>query len=196
MRLIGLTGRSGCGKTTVGAIARTMGIPVLDCDVIYREMTTSPSACLQAIAETFGTETVRDGTLYRPALREKVFSDPEALQKLNMLTAHYMRPEIESRLVSLNAPVVLLDAPTLFQSGLDSACDLILCVIASDETCIARIMQRDGIARDEANNRLANQFKNDFFIEHCDIVLYNEDDRDAFRDDASAVLNALRKGEI
>lgn len=196
MRLIGLTGRSGCGKTTVGAVAHALGIPVLDCDVIYREMTSSPSACLQAIAQAFGSQTVRGGTLYRPALREIVFSDPEALHTLDSITAAHMRPEIMARLAELDAPIVLLDAPTLFQSGLDAACDLILGVLASDETCIERIKKRDGIDCVAAKKRLENQYSNEFFIEHCDIVLYNENNEETFFNDAAEVLSALRKGEI
>ena len=191
MRLIGLTGRSGCGKTTVGQIARSMGIPVLDCDEIYREMTSSPSPCLHAIANAFGDETVRDGALYRPALRQKVFFDPNALQELNSITAQYMRPEIDSRIAEIDASIVLLDAPTLFQSGLDTACDLILCVIASDEVCIERIMKRDNIDDVSAKNRLENQYSNEFFIEHCDLVIYNENDRDVLCKDVYAVLHTL-----
>lgn len=191
MRLIGLTGRSGCGKTTVGRIAQLMGIPVLDCDEIYREMTSSSSPCLNAIANAFGEETVRNGALYRPALRQKVFFDPCALQALNSITAQYMRPEIERRLAEIDASIVLLDAPTLFQSGLDTACDLILCVIASDEACIERIMKRDNLDYASAKKRLENQYPNEFFIEHCDLIIYNENDRDAFGKDVYSVLQVL-----
>lgn len=196
MRLIGLTGRSGCGKTTVGQIAQSMGFPVLDCDEIYREMTSSPSPLLKAIEQTFGIDTVRDGSLYRPALRQKVFSDPRALQELNSLTAQYMRPEIVARLEKIDASIVLLDAPTLFQSGLDAACDLILCVIASDEVCVERIMKRDGIDETSAKKRLANQYPNEFYIEHCDLIIYNENDRNAFVKDVYAVLQALAEEQI
>ncbi len=196
MRLIGLTGRSGCGKTTVGQIAQSMGVPVLDCDDIYREMTSSPSPLLNAIKQTFGTDTVRDGALYRPALRQKVFSDPHALRELNSLTALYMRPEIDARLAKLDAPIVFLDAPTLFQSGLDAACDLVLCVISSDEICVDRIMKRDGIDEISAKKRLANQYPNEFFIEHCDLIIYNENDRDAFTKHVYAVLQNLAVEQI
>lgn len=196
MRLIGMTGRSGCGKTTVGEVARSMKIPVLDCDAIYREMTSTPSPCLVAIAQTFGDDTVRDGALYRPALRQKVFLDSEAMQKLNALTAQYMKPEIERRLASEDAPIVLLDAPTLFQSGLDGMCDLVLGVIASDETCIQRIIKRDGIDLASAKQRLENQYPNAFFIEHCDALLYNENGVDAFRKDAQEVLHAILTEKI
>ncbi len=196
MRLIGMTGRSGCGKTTVGEVARAMKIPVLDCDAIYREMTSAPSPCLVAIAQTFGNDTVRDGALYRPALRQKVFLDPEAMQKLNVLTAQYMKPEIERRLALEDAPIVLLDAPTLFQSGLDEMCDLVLGVIASDETCIQRIIKRDGIDLASAKQRLENQYPNAFFIERCDALLYNEGGVETFCKDAHEVLHAILTEKI
>lgn len=196
MRLIGLTGRSGSGKTTVARIAQTMGIPVLDCDAIYSEITSSPTACLKAIENTFGTHTVRDGALYRPALRQIVFSDPTELQKLNALTARYMQPEIERRLSLLDSSVVLLDAPTLFQSGLDTTCDMILCVIASDDACIERIVERDRIDIASARTRLDNQYSNEFYIENCDIVLYNQGDIYSFSADVTAVLKALCNEQI
>lgn len=74
MRLIGLTGRSGCGKTTVGELAKTMGFLVMDCDAIYKEITSRPGACLDAIRNTFGFETVREGKLYIPPCVRRCFS--------------------------------------------------------------------------------------------------------------------------
>lgn len=196
MRLIGLTGRSGSGKSTVGSIASEIGITVFDCDAIYREMTSKPTACLDAIRDAFGDETVRDGALYRPALREKVFSDPLLLQELNSITARFMAQEIKIRMRAIDAPMVILDAPTLFESGFDVFCDRILCVIASDETCIQRITKRDGIDESAARIRLTQQHSQAFFVEQCDIILYNEGDEAEFRKEALAVLLALQKGEI
>lgn len=195
MRLIGLTGRSGSGKSTLGACARSLGIPVLDCDEIYRELTDHPSDCLEAIRETFGEQTVRDGALYRPALREKVFHDAFAMEQLNAITATYMMKEVFSRLSEIDAPLVILDAPTLFACGMDACCDALLCVIAPEPDCIRRICQRDGISEQEAELRLRQQPSNDFLIEKCDDILYNEGNRDIFEADALALLNALLKGE-
>ncbi|MBR5263639.1 MAG: dephospho-CoA kinase [Clostridia bacterium] len=196
MRLIGLTGRSGCGKTTVGELAREKGFLVLDCDAIYKEITSSPGACLDAIRDTFGAETVCDGKLYRPALREKVFSDPLEMEKLNALTARYMGEEIRSRLANATEAQVLLDAPTLFQSGMDKKCDLIIGVLASDEDCIRRITARDGISAADAARRLAQQPSEEFYKKNCHVCLENRTDPVTFRRQAEQLLASLQKGEL
>lgn len=196
MRLIGLTGKSGSGKSTLGACARSLGIPVLDCDEIYRGLTDHPSDCLEAIRKTFGEETVRGGALYRPALREAVFHDPIAMEQLNAITATYVTAEVSDRLATMQAPLVILDAPTLFACGMDACCDALLCVIAPEQDCVKRICQRDGISEQEAELRLRQQPSDAFLIEKCDYILYNEGEREIFETDASALLNELLKGEL
>ena len=196
MRLIGLTGRSGCGKTTVGELAREKGFLVLDCDAIYKEITSRPGACLDAVRDTFGAETVCDGKLYRPALREKVFSDPCEMEKLNALTARFMGEEIRSRLTNASGAPVLLDAPTLFQSGMDKKCDFIIGVLASDEDCIRRITARDGISAADAARRLAQQPSEDFYKKNCHVCLQNREDPETFLHQAEQLLVSLKKGEL
>ncbi|MCH5184212.1 MAG: threonylcarbamoyl-AMP synthase [Oscillospiraceae bacterium] len=197
-RLIGLTGRSGTGKSTAGNCAREMGIPVLDCDELYRQMTASPTACLRAIGETFGEEAVRGGTLNRPFLRGTVFSDREAMEKLNRITAIYMEKELfrlfREEETLRNVPMVLLDAPTLFESGLNVLCDRILCVIAPEERAIERICRRDGIDETAARARLEQQKEDRFFASHCDILLRNDGTPEDFREDVREALERLRRG--
>ena len=196
MRLIGMTGRSGCGKSTVSTVAESLGILVLDCDGIYREMTSRPSDCLRAIRETFGDETVKDGALYRPALREKVFCDPGEMAKLNEITSRYMTQEILSRLQGASAEIAILDAPTLFESGMQSMCNDLLCITAPEEACIQRIMLRDQISREDALLRLRSQRPDSFFTENCNLHLHNDGDLEAFCSAAHALLSAIQKGEI
>ncbi len=196
MRLIGMTGRSGCGKSTVSAVARELGILVLDCDAIYREITSRPSSCLSAIRETFGEETIKDGALYRPALREKVFRNPAEMAKLNKITARYMTEELTERLQNANTSVVILDAPTLFESGLQTICQDLLCITAPDEACISRIMSRDGISYSDAKLRLDAQRPTSFFLENCNLHLRNDRDLQTFRASAHNLLSAIQKGEI
>lgn len=196
MRLIGLTGRSGSGKTTVGSLAASMGFLVLDCDRIYAELTSRPTPCLEAIRNTFGNETVKDGKLFRPALREKVFSDPDAMKKLNALTALYMGEEITLRLEASQANLAILDAPTLFQSGLDGICDLVIGVIAPEEESVRRIVSRDGISAEEAKRRLAQQPSADFYREQCTLCLENHQSEEQFRKQAEVLLTRLQKGEL
>lgn len=196
MPLIGLTGRSGSGKTTATEAAKALGYLVLDCDRIYAEITSSVTPCLKAIGETFGEETVKDGRLNRPALREKVFSDPEAMNKLNALTARFMGEEIRSRIADSSTSFVLLDAPTLFQSGLDTSCDLVIGVIAPEEDCILRITSRDGISEEDARRRLAQQPSADFFRTNCHACLENTESREVLYQKAYHLFSAIQKGEL
>ena len=197
-RVIGLTGRSGAGKSTAGDCARDMGIPVVDCDKLYRQMTSAPTDCLRAIGETFGEEAVRGGTLNRPFLRERVFSDREEMEKLNRITAQYMEKELFRLLwegdAFREATMVLLDAPTLFESGLNVLCDRILCVTAPEEVSVERICRRDGIDETAARARLAQQYDDAFFTSHCDVVLHNDKTPMAFREDVLEALERLRQG--
>lgn len=195
-RLIGLTGRSGAGKSTAGDSALALGIPVLDCDGIYRRLTSSPTDCLRAIGETFGEEAIRGETLNRPFLREKVFSDRGELEKLNRITAKYMERELLRLLredaALRGAPMVILDAPTLFESGLDALCDRILCVTAPEADCVRRICRRDGIGEAAAYARLKQQRSDDFFASHCDVILRNEGTAEDFRSAAADAWKALQ----
>lgn len=167
-RLIGLTGRSGAGKSTAGRFAREMGLTVLDCDEVYRELTSSPSDCLAAVGEAFGERAVAGGRLDRAFVRERVFSDADEMRTLNRLTARYMTRELFRRLRDCGEKAVLLDAPTLFETGLDEVCDRILAVDAPEEVCVERICARDGISPDEARKRLSKQFGREFFRERCE----------------------------
>ena len=162
----------------------------------HKEITSRPGACLDAIRDTFGSETVREGKLYRPALREKVFSDPLEMEKLNALTARYMGEEIRSRLANATEAQVLLDAPTLFQSGMDQKCDLIIGVLASEEDCIRRITARDGISAADAARRLAQQPSEEFYKKNCHVCLENRTDPVTFRRQAEQLLASLKKGEL
>lgn len=193
MRIIGLTGRSGSGKSTVCEAAKKRNIPVMDCDRVYAEMTSHPSPFLDAICETFGEGCVRDDALYRPVMREIVFGNEDARRKLNALTAHYMGEEIRLTAASLagKSNLLLLDAPTLFDTGLDSLCDCTVCVIAPEQDCLARIMARDGISKQDARKRLNSQLPDAFFASHCDYVIRNDGDLPELLETAEAFFLGL-----
>lgn len=197
MRIIGLTGRSGSGKTTVCKAAEKRNIPVMDCDRVYAEMTSRPSAFLEAIRETFGDECVRDGALYRPVMRDLVFGNEDARRELNALTAHYMGEEIRKTAASLakHCRMMLLDAPTLFDTGLDALCDCTVCVIAPERDCLLRIMARDGIGEQEAQKRLDSQLPNAFFASHCDYVIRNDGDLQTLSEIAESFFRGLQYSE-
>ncbi len=197
MRIVGLCGRSGSGKGVFSSVAAQNGIKVIDCDAVYRDMVSGPSACLSDIETHFGSESVKDGALNRPYVAQIVFSSPEKLLLLNNITHKYIRAEIEQTL-SQGDPddIFLIDAPTLFESGIDASCDLVIGIVAPDKLCVSRIVSRDGISDEKALSRLQNQYSQQFIIENCDVILYNDSTLEAFINEASDMITALKEGRV
>ena len=180
--LVGLCGRSGAGKGYVSALFACRGIPSVDTDAVYREMTGPTdrlSPCMLALAERFGGGIVSaDGSLDRAAMRALVFGDdPEALADLNRITHRFILGETRRQADALyeeGFPVVLIDAPLLYESGFDAECARVVCVTAPEEILVRRIMQRDGIPEEDALRRLAAQLPVSELEERADYVIVND----------------------
>lgn len=176
--IFGITGGTGCGKTTALAAIRALGGAVLDCDAIYHELLRTDPALLAAIEARF-PGVVEDGVLARKKLGLIVFSDPAALADLNAITHAAIRAEVERRLADAPA-LAAIDAIELFDSGLADLCDITVAITAPLEDRVARLMQRDGIPEDYARARIAAQKSEAWFREKCDYVLENTGTFDAF----------------
>ncbi len=180
--LIGLCGRSGSGKGYVCRKFAAHGIPSVDTDAIYREMT-APSAvlspCMQELREEFGDSIVSvDGSLDRRALSSIVFSadGEEKRAVLNRITHRHIlesTARIAAEYAAAGAPAVIIDAPLLFESGFDTHCACTVCVTAPTEVSVQRIVQRDGITEEEAHRRLAAQISAEKLIARCDYHIEN-----------------------
>ena len=167
--LIGLCGRSGAGKGTVGLFFAEEGIPVIDTDAVYREMTGpcgeggSLSPCMLAVSEIFGPDAVcEDGSLNRTYVSSVVFSagGKEKRELHNDVTHRLILEEAERRAEKLKAEgygAVIIDAPLLIESGFYKKCDLVVAVDAPDDVLVRRITLRDGITEAQARARLAAQ---------------------------------------
>ncbi len=158
--VIGLTGGIASGKSNVSAALRALGAPVIDADEISRALTAPGGKALPGIRAAFGDSYFEGDALNRKALGSLVFSDGEALEKLNGLTHPLILSEIESRMETLRRvgePVCILEAPLLFEAGLDRMCDTVWCVWLPRALQIRRLMERDGITRREAEKRIGSQ---------------------------------------
>ncbi len=182
MKIIGLCGGSGSGKTTVSDIFRDFGFLTVDTDAIYHELTSAPSSCLTALTEEFGREILTDeNALDRRRLAAIVFADgaEDKRLKLNEISHFYVLArvrEIISSCLHSNIRGVAVDVPLLFESNFDKECDKTVAVVADREKRIGRICLRDGISRTQAEARINSQLQDEFLIKNCDYVITNDGD--------------------
>lgn len=184
MKVIGLCGRSGSGKGYVCERFLRRGIPCIDTDAIYRELTAAGeemSPLTAELAATFGSAVVRpDNSLDRKRLAGIVFGDDaSALASLNRISHKHILARTDAILAEYGKQgktVAVVDAPVLFESGYNSKCDMTVCVTAPEEKRIRRIMRRDGIDEASAIRRLAAQKDDSEIVSLCDAVIVNDGD--------------------
>ena len=176
--IFGITGGTGCGKTTALQAIESLGGVVLDCDAIYHELLKTDPRLLESINARF-PGVVENGELQRKKLGAIVFADPQALLDLNAITHAAVKAEVERRLETAPS-LAAIDAIELFDSGLASLCDTTVAVSAPLEDRVKRLMARDNIPEDYARARIAAQKDEAWFREHCGAVLENNGDKDAF----------------
>lgn len=187
--IIGITGGTGCGKTTLLNVVRELGGVVLDCDAIYHELLQTDACLLAAIGERF-PGTVEHGVLQRKKLGAIVFADADALADLNRITHGAVKKEVIRRL-SPTPDLAAVDAIGLFESGLDKLCKLTVAVTAPEEDRIARLMARDGITQEYAKARIDAQPSNEAFGKLCDYCLENNGTPENFREKCFAFFTQL-----
>lgn len=187
--ILGITGGTGCGKTTLLRELERCGALVLDCDAIYHELLKTDEQLLQKIVHRF-PGTVEEGVLLRKKLGNIVFSDENALQDLNRITHGAVKEEVLRRLSCWNAHAAI-DAIALFEGGLAELCDVTVAVTAPVELRVQRLMARDGIPEAYARSRIAAQHDESWFRERCDYVLENAGEMGAFATKCIAFLRDI-----
>ena len=175
--VIGLTGQTGAGKSTVSKVFVQNGFQLIDADAISRHVVARGSHCLADLQECFTDAILTpDGELDRKVMASIAFSDHRKLEMLNTIMYPYMVGGILRmihRFSQQNHKLILLDAPTLFESRADDFCDLIISVVAKPELRMQRIMERDHISEKAAQQRMEMQLTEEFFRLHSDTVLEN-----------------------
>lgn len=191
--IVGLTGPTGSGKSSASAIAALMGIKVINCDMLSRKATEKGSAGLKALTKAFGEGILNeDKTLNRKALAKLAFSNAENTELLNKTILPHIVKLVKSQIGDEN---IILDAPTLFESGVDSICDKTIAVLADDKIRLKRIIARDSITVDEAKLRMSAG-KDDKFYSKADFTVYNNEDTDSFEKSISELYKKLFGGSV
>jgi len=178
MKIIGITGSSGAGKTTLCAILnKRKNIKIIDADKVSRELVVPGNDYLKAIEEAFGKDILlEDGNLNRKKLANKIYNDETARNTLNKLTFKYVLEEINRRIKEINQDEIdyaIIDAPLLFEADLDQACDKVIVLVADEDLKIERICSRDNIDRETAKKRLKIQKDDEYYISKADYVIKN-----------------------
>lgn len=187
--IIGITGGTGCGKTTLLKLIAEQGGLILDCDAIYHELLLSDKKMLDAIENRF-PGVVENGALNRKKLGAIVFADENALLDLNRITHGAVKAEVLRRLET--APeLAAIDAIGLFEGNIAELCDVTVAVTAPEEERVKRLMLRDNISESYARSRIRAQHSAEWFRERCDYILSNDGGLDAFATNCLAFLRHL-----
>lgn len=175
MKLLGITGGIGSGKSEVTKCFLALGAEVIDADSIARQVMEKDGSAYHEVVACFGEEILMpNGEIDRKKLASIVFSSPEQLQKLNAITHPCVFEEMEKRIKSSKAALVCLDVPLLFSAEFPFSCDKTLAVLAPRELRIQRVMQRDGATQEQVKERMACQLPDEVLCEKADICIMNE----------------------
>ena len=195
IKVIGLTGPSGAGKSSLSRIAIKENISFIDADRVYHSLLTPKSDCTVALVREFGADILdENGAPDTKKLASIVFSSEEKLGTLNSLVLRFVIEKIRlmiSELEASGADRVIVDAPTLIESGFHRECDTVISVIAPKDDRISRICLRDAISRDAAKKRVASQHSDEFYITHSDIVIMNDTDENSFIERSRDILRRI-----
>lgn len=181
MKILGLTGGSGTGKSAACTAFARLGCGVIDADATYRTLCDTCEPMLKEIQNVFGDVFSTDGKLDRKKLGAIVFADAQKLQQLNAITHPYIRQAARDAFAAYSKRGCLLciyDAPVLFEGQMETLCDKTCAVLAARNTRIARIVARDAITEEYAALRIDAQKDDAFYRERCDYVVQNDADLD------------------
>ena len=181
MKILGLTGGSGTGKSAACTAFARLGCGVIDADATYRTLCETGEPMLKEIQNVFGDVFSTDRKLDRKKLGAIVFADAQKLQQLNAITHPYIRQAARDAFAAYSKRGCLLciyDAPVLFEGQMETLCDKTCAVLAARNTRIARIVARDAITEEYAALRIDAQKDDAFYRERCDYVVQNDADLD------------------
>ena len=193
--IIGLTGQSGAGKTTVCEQLKKAGFGIINCDQVARECTADGSDCNKALSKLFPSCFDEKLSLDRKEISQIIFSDVQRLKEFDDIVYPYINRLIDKRIteISKSYDLIVLDAPTLFEAGADKKCDAIIAVCAKQEVRLDRILKRDNISRELALKRFGSQQSEEFFVKHCDHIIRNDLSIEDMQYQTEVIINSIKE---
>ena len=198
MKIIGITGRSGCGKSSVTKFLAAQGYPCIDADRIARKVLQRGSPCLPVLQERFGSDILDEqGELRRRLLADRAFATPEGTRFLTETTQPEILRQIESRLeqaAASGAPFAFVDGAVIVGTPFEARCDHLLLVTAPYESSVQRICARDGISEESDRRRLDAQLSEETLRAACVWEIRNDSTLTSLLEQADRVLEHLKGG--
>lgn len=194
--IIGLTGPSGGGKSTVCRYLQDLGAEIIDCDLISKSPEVYDKNCLKELQNAFGNDIIKDGRLLRRELAKIAFSSEENKKKLNAITHPRILSKVWEKINQAKRngkKLIAIDAPTLFESGLDDKCSRIFVVTASREQRLKRILERDHLTLEQAELRLSAQKPDNYYFSRADHIIHTDENTELSKRLAPIVQGLLRK---
>lgn len=196
MKVIGLTGGTGSGKSVVSKSLAEAGAVIVDADKIAHEIILKGEPAYQEIVEYYGTGILdAEGNIIRKKLGEIVFNDKEKLAFLNQCTHKYITAEVKKQIAAAKAEgiatAIIVDAPLLLEAKLETVCDLVWVVYADPEVRARRVMDRDGISYELAKARISNQKSWEEYKSAASAVIDNSKDLGHLKEQISEILKLL-----
>lgn len=193
--IIGLTGQTGAGKSSVREILRKNGAAVIDADSVAHEITDSNVDCIYDIVCRFSCLVLNEkGKINRKALGRRVFSDKKELAALNKIIFPYILEAIEHEVlghIAKGTENIVIDGATVIESGCGKMCDVLVSVVAEEETRLERIIRRDGITKADAERRISAQKPEEFYTENSDFVIRNDSTHSELEHRVNSVLKNM-----
>lgn len=196
-RIIGLTGQSGAGKSTVAGFLEQNGFKVINADLLVRKIYESGSPCLKTIAAVFGEDIITDnGTPDRKLLAKRAFSSKQNIALLSSIVHPFVTAELFAEIkktAESGVTTIVYDAPQLFESNADVICDEIISVTAEKSVRLERICKRDNISKENALMRMNAQLDEEFFRENSDYIIENNSDISSLNIQLEGLIKQLKR---
>ncbi len=201
MKVIGITGSSGSGKTTISEIlGKRQDTKVINADKMAKELTNLKTEYFSEIIAAFQNYNIvlENGNLNRAKLADLIYHDKASLEKLNQITFKHLLPKIEQEIQNLDETIklIVIDAPLLFEAKLDKFCDATIAVETTQDVKIKRICERDKIPEEVAKDRLRIQKSNEFYTQNANYVIENSENTtfETLQQEVNKILEDLAIG--
>lgn len=188
---LGLTGGIASGKSTVAALFKEQGIPVIDADQVAHQVLATNKSVQAQLQAAFGEAVVKNGQVDRPMLGQQVFGNPETLTQLNAITGPAILTAIKQQMQAADAPLVVLDVPLLYEQHYEQYCDGVAVVYVERKTQLQRLMARNQLTIEQANARIDSQSDLATKKARADFVIDNQGTPAMLRQRVLALLQQL-----